>query len=138
MVRIRRLGPPVQAPSAFTGLRFHREQILLAVRWYLRYGLSHLVLEELLAERGITVDHVTLFRWVQRFAPELIDAARPGRHAVGGQVDRRRNLRQVRLHLAVRLSCGGPGPPPHRRVRLPSQGYRLRAQLLHCVPDGAW
>ena len=57
--------------------------ILLAVRWYLRYGLSYRDLEELLAERGIEVDHVTLFRWVQRFTPELIDAARPSRHAVG-------------------------------------------------------
>jgi transposase-like protein len=57
--------------------------ILLAVRWYLRYGLSYRDLEELLAERGIDVDHVTLFRWVQRFTPELIDAARPCRHQAG-------------------------------------------------------
>jgi transposase InsO family protein len=41
-------------------------------------------LEELLAERGIEVDHVTLFRWVQRFTPILVDAARPCRHSVGG------------------------------------------------------
>ena len=58
--------------------------ILIAVRWYLRYGLSYRDLEELLAERGIEVDHVTLFRWVQRFTPLLIDAARPCRHSVGG------------------------------------------------------
>jgi len=57
--------------------------ILLAVRWYLRYSLSYRDLEEILAERGIDVDHVTLSRWVQRFTPELIDAARPRRHAVG-------------------------------------------------------
>jgi transposase-like protein len=56
---------------------------LIAVRWYLRYGLSYRDLEELLAERGIEVDHVTLFRWVQRFTPLLIDAARPCRHSVG-------------------------------------------------------
>ena len=53
------------------------------MRWYLRYSLSYRDLEELLAERGIDVDHVTLFRWVQRFTPELIDAARPGRHLAG-------------------------------------------------------
>ena len=52
----------------------------LAVRWYLRYGLSYQDLEELLAERGIEVDHVTLYRWVQRFTPLLIEAARPARH----------------------------------------------------------
>ena len=56
---------------------------MLAVRWYLRYSLSYRDLEELLAERGIDVDHVTLFRWVQRFTPELIEAARPGRHLSG-------------------------------------------------------
>ena len=38
---------------------------------------------EQLAERGITVDHVTIYRWVQRFTPEFIEAARPGRHAPG-------------------------------------------------------
>jgi transposase, IS6 family len=56
---------------------------MLAVRWYLRYGLSYRDVEELLAERGISVDHVTIFRWVQRFTPELIDAARPSRHVAG-------------------------------------------------------
>lgn len=39
--------------------------------------------EELLAERGVTVDHVTVYRWVQRFTPEFIEAARPCRHAPG-------------------------------------------------------
>jgi len=59
--------------------------ISLAVRWYLRYGLSYRDVEELLAERGITVDHVTVYRWVQRFTPEFIEAARPCRHAPGGR-----------------------------------------------------
>ncbi len=59
--------------------------ILLAVCWYLRYGLSYRDLEELLAERGIEVDHVTLYRWVQRFDPEPTQAACPRRHCVGDQ-----------------------------------------------------
>ena len=60
-----RVTPFVQPPSsAFAGFRFPPEVILIAVRWYLRYGLSYRDLEELLAERGIEVDHVTLFRWV--------------------------------------------------------------------------
>ena len=58
---------------------------MLAVRWYLRYGLSYRDVEELLAERGITVDHVTIYRWVQRFTPLVIDAARPCRHVPGDQ-----------------------------------------------------
>src|SRR5438874_11730272 len=66
-------------------VRFPPEIIMLAVRWYLRFGLSYRDLEELLAERGIDVDHVTLYRWVQRFTALLIDAARPCRHAVGGR-----------------------------------------------------
>ena len=53
------------------------------MRWYLRYGLSYRDVEELLAERGIVVDHVTVYRWVQRFTPLLVDAARPCRHAPG-------------------------------------------------------
>ena len=69
--------------SAFAGFRFPPDVIVLAVRWYLRYGLSYRDVEELLAERGIVVDHVTLFRWVQRFTPLLVDAARPCRHRVG-------------------------------------------------------
>jgi hypothetical protein len=57
--------------------------IILAVRWYLRYGLSYRDMEKLLAERGIAVDHVTVYRWVQRFTPLLIEVARPCRHAAG-------------------------------------------------------
>ena len=53
--------------SAPAGYRFPREVIAVAVRWYLRYGLSYRDVEELLAERGIEVDHVTVYRWVQTF-----------------------------------------------------------------------
>ena len=56
---------------------------MVAVRWYLRYGLSYRDVEELLAERGIEVDHVTVYRWVQRFTPLLADAARFARHSPG-------------------------------------------------------
>jgi IS6 family transposase len=68
---------------SFVGFRFPPDVVLLAVRWYLRYGLSYRDVEELLAERGIDVDHVTIYRWVQRFTPLVIDAARPCRHSVG-------------------------------------------------------
>jgi transposase, IS6 family len=69
--------------SAFAGFCFPSDVIVLAVRWYLRFGLSYRDVEELLAERGVDVDHVTIYRWVQRFTPLLADAARPCRHAVG-------------------------------------------------------
>ena len=67
--------------SAFAGFRFPSEVITVAVRWYLRYGLSYRDVEELLAERGVDVDHVTVFRWVQRFTPLFAHAARPARNA---------------------------------------------------------
>src|ERR1700694_5673396 len=83
-MRFRRRRRPVEvAPSGFAGFRFPAEVILLAVRWYLRFGVSYRDLEELLAERGVEVDHVTLYRWVQRFTPQLVDAARPSRHSGG-------------------------------------------------------
>jgi IS6 family transposase len=83
---------PRSAPaprSAFAGFCFPPDVIVLAVRWYLRFGLSYRDVEELLTERGIEVDHVTVYRWVQRFTPLLVDAARPCRHRVGDrwQVD---------------------------------------------------
>jgi transposase-like protein len=56
---------------------------MVGVRWYLRYSLSYRDVEELLAERGIEVDHVTVYRWVQRFTPLLADAARFARHSPG-------------------------------------------------------
>jgi IS6 family transposase len=68
---------------SFAGFGFPPDVVLLAVRWYLRYGLSYRDVEELLAERGIEVDHVTIYRWVQRFTPLVIDVARPCRHSVG-------------------------------------------------------
>jgi hypothetical protein len=71
------------ASSAPAGYRFPQEVIAVAVRWHLRYGLSYRDVEELLAERGIEVDHVTIYRWVQTFTSEFIDAARPSRHAIG-------------------------------------------------------
>ncbi len=85
MLRSHARPVPAVPSSAFAGFRFPPEVIVLAVRWYLRFGLSYRDVEELLAERGIEVDHVTVYRWVQRFTPLLVDAARPCRHAVGNR-----------------------------------------------------
>jgi transposase, IS6 family len=54
---------PTVDRSEFAGFRFPLDVIAVAVRWYLRFGLSDQVVEELLAERGIVVDHVTVYRW---------------------------------------------------------------------------
>jgi transposase, IS6 family len=77
---------PRSAPfprSAFAGFRFPPDVIVVAVRWYLRFGLSYRDVEELLVEGGVEVDHVTIYRWVLRFTPLLADAARPCRHLAG-------------------------------------------------------
>ena len=62
----------------FKWRQFEPEVILLAVGWYLRFSLSYRDVEELLAERGISADHVTLWRWVQRYAPALERRLRKG------------------------------------------------------------
>jgi IS6 family transposase len=61
-MRTRRPHPAPIARSAFIAFRFPPDVIVLAVRWYLRFGLSYRDVDELLAERGIEVDHVTIYR----------------------------------------------------------------------------
>jgi transposase-like protein len=77
----RRRRPSCPPRSAFAGFRFPPDVIVVAVRWYLRYNLSYRDVEDLLVERGIEVDHVTVYRWVQRFTPLLADAARFARRS---------------------------------------------------------
>jgi len=106
----RRARPPAPI-SEFAGFRFPPEVIVLAVRRYLRYALSHRDVEEHLAERCIVVDHVTLFRWVRRFTPLLIDA--PGRvvtaRATDGSPTRHRGTNctrpTCRCHVSGRLNA---------------------------------
>ena len=55
----------------FKGRHFGGEIVLWAVRWYCRYAVSYRDLEAMMTERGVAVDHSTIYRWVQRFAPEM-------------------------------------------------------------------
>jgi transposase-like protein len=57
--------------TLFKYRHYQAEIILLCVRWYLRYSLSYRDLEELMVERALSVDHTTIYRWVQHFAPIL-------------------------------------------------------------------
>ena len=75
-MRTRHHRPTLARRSAFAGYCFPPDVIVLAVRWYLRFGLSYRDVEELLADRGIKVDHVTIDRWVQRFT-SLLGRGRP-------------------------------------------------------------
>lgn len=57
--------------NPFKGRHFQRNIILCAVRWHCKYGISYRELQEMLDERGVNVDHSTIYRWVQRYAPEI-------------------------------------------------------------------
>ena len=57
--------------SDFKGRHFEGEIVLWAVRWDCRYGVSYRDLEQMMGECGVLVDHSTIYRWVQRYAPEM-------------------------------------------------------------------
>ena len=59
------------APDIFKGRHFDREIIVLCVRWYLSFKLSSRDLVQMMAERGVTLTHTTILRWVQRYVPEF-------------------------------------------------------------------
>lgn len=67
----------MKTQGPFKWRHFQADIILLCVRWYLRYALSYRDLEEMMAERGLQVDHTTIYRWVQHYAPELDRRCRP-------------------------------------------------------------
>jgi transposase-like protein len=69
----------------FKGRHFDRSVILLCVRWYLAYNLSLRNLEEMMAERGIAVDHATVGRWVVRYSPELLERFNQRKRSVTGK-----------------------------------------------------
>jgi hypothetical protein len=69
----------------FKGRHFDRSVILLCVRWSLAYSLSLRNLEEMMAERGISVDHAKIHRWVTRYSPELLERFNSRKRAVTGK-----------------------------------------------------
>jgi transposase-like protein len=69
----------------FKGRHFDRSIILLCVRWYLAYSLSLRDLEEMMAERGISVDHATIHRWTVRYSPELLEQFNKRKRTVTGR-----------------------------------------------------
>jgi IS6 family transposase len=66
-----------QNKSPFRWRHFEPTMILLCVRWYCRYSLSYRDLEETMRERELSVDHTTVWRWVQKYAPEINKRMRP-------------------------------------------------------------
>ena len=63
--------------SPFKWRHYAPDVILLCVRWYCRFQLSYRDIEEMMRERGLEMDHATVFRWGQRYAPEINKRVRP-------------------------------------------------------------
>jgi hypothetical protein len=86
-----RSGQESRAVSDFKGRHFGGEIVLWAVRWYCRYEVSYCDLKQMMGERGVMVDHSTIFPWIQKYAPEIekplrwliihIDSVSSARHA---------------------------------------------------------
>ena len=105
--------------SLFKWRQFEPEVILLAIGWYLRFSLSYRDVEELLAERGISVDHVTLWGWVQKYVPELARRLRKRLNATNDS--RRVDGTYVRVKGQWRCLHRAVGPS---RVRPQISSYR--------------
>src|SRR3712207_3241176 len=73
----RQQAAQVRPAQPLKGRQFTAEVILRAVRWYLLFPISYRDLELMLADRGVTVDHTTMFRWIQAYAPEIDKRIRP-------------------------------------------------------------
>ena len=93
----------------FSGRHFPRDIILWAVRWYCRYGVSYRDLEEMMTERGVPVDHTTIYRWVQKYAPELDKQTRWYRQVPDWQASSWRVDETVLLQTRVFVENGGSG-----------------------------
>ena len=73
----RQRAAQVRPDQSFKGRQFTAEVILWAVRWYLMFPVSYRDLELMLADRGVNVDHTTIYRWIQAYAPEIDKRIRP-------------------------------------------------------------
>ena len=98
----------------FKGRHFDQSVILLCVRWYLAYSLSLRNLEEMMAERGISVDHATIHRWIVSYSPELLNRFNARKQAIDNHGDtvefwfsERRNLAAAKRFLSRALKRHG-------------------------------
>jgi transposase, IS6 family len=89
----------IQSKSPFRWRHYEPAIILLCVRWYCRYQLSYRDLEEMMRERDLTLDHTTIFRWVQRYAPEINKRMRPHLKLAGA------SYRVDETYIKVGRSC---------------------------------
>ena len=113
----------------FKGTQFEKEIILWGVRWYVAYPISYRQLEEMMGERGVTVDHSTLNRWVIKYAPEVEKQFRRQQRPVGKSWRLDETYVKIKgkwayLYRAVLRSV----PSKWRRAR--DEGLRLKRSLI--------
>jgi hypothetical protein len=116
----------------FKGRQFTPEVILWAVRWYLQFPISYRDLELMLRDRGVSVDHTTIYRWIQAYAAELEKRLRPHLRRTNGswRVDETyikvKNVLRVWASTGFHPSSPGPAPAsaPHSPARLPTGSLR--------------
>jgi hypothetical protein len=87
----------------FKGRHFDREVVVQCVRWYLRFKLSYRDLVEMMAERGLSMAHTTIMRWVHDYAPEferLESICAAGRGVMAGRRDLREDPRQLGVFIS--------------------------------------
>ena len=117
-------------PAEFKWRQFEPQVILMAVGWYLRFSLSYRDVEELVRERGLSVDHVTVWRWVQRYAPEIERRLRPHLKPTNKnwRVDENVHPRQRQVDLFV--PCRGLYRRQHRFSTVRPAGCSRRQAVL--------
>jgi hypothetical protein len=106
----------------FVGRHFDREVIVLCVKWYLRFKLSYRDLAEMMAERGLSIVHTTIMRWVHRYVPEFDGRWNRFARPVGALLAGRRDLREDPWRVGVFVPGGGSrgehrGLPPEQQAR---------------------
>src|SRR4051794_41464520 len=97
----------------FKGRQFTAEVILWAVRWYLMFPISYRDLELMLQDRGVAVDHTTIFRWIQANAPELENRIRPHLHRSTGSGRGDGKNPKGKGGGAILFRAGGTRGPPN-------------------------
>jgi transposase, IS6 family len=114
--------------AMFKWRHFEAEIILCTVRWYLRYALRYRDVEELTHERGVSVDHTTVFCWVQRYTPELEKRCRPHLKATNdsNRVDEMGSVAKTAGHLVQHA-------PDHVDLRAPETGHE-RSLTIQVAP----
>lgn len=114
--------------------------ILQCVRWYLAYNLSMRDLEEMMAERGVSVDHSTVHRWVVHFSPQLRERFNRRKHAVTGKWHIDETYIKVRgqwmyLCRAIDVSATRPSSSSAKTVTCRRQSVLRKALVRHGRPE---